>query len=43
MESLVDFVNGKTGAQRLANGDLKPTAGRVDALGKILVPIISSQ
>ena len=36
MEGLVDYINEKAGTQRLPNGNLKPTAGRVDALGNHL-------
>eukprot|EP01036_Dinobryon_divergens_P028780 gene28780-37783_t len=31
LEGLVDYINEKAGTQRLPNGNLKPTAGRLDA------------
>lgn len=36
LEAMVDFINEKTGLERLSNGDLKPTAGRVEELDSII-------
>ncbi len=36
VEDFVEFINNKVGTERLANGGLKPTAGRVAALDTIL-------
>jgi len=39
VEDFVEFINTKVGTERLANGALKPTAGRVSVLDTILAEV----